>query len=212
MKKILSIAALGCMLFACRVGAGEGYFHGCLYFPSCSESDYGSVIEECAEENENYFFSPGFFGAETLPDDSLKLQMQNDGYWTTEADGIVIVIPEYVEVSEALDEYEEGEYMEMTIPDWETIEDLPPSKRYRASYYFNNTCYGDTTSFSSGTGVLRLFALYRPDSDKTLIKGEIDLVFEDTRPVEEDEIAPNLMLRGNFEFEYARGLPAQNFP
>ena len=212
MKKLVIISVLCCILAACRVGSGEGYFHGCLYFPSCSESDYGTVIEECSEENENYFFSPGFFGAETLPDDSLELQMQNDGYWSTEADGLVIVIPDYVEVSKALDDYVQGDYMQITIPDREAFEDLLPSQRYKASYYFNDTCYRDTTSFSGGTGQLRLYDLYRPDSDKTLIKGEFDLVFEDTRPMEEDEVAPKLVLQGNFEFEYARGLPAQHFP
>jgi hypothetical protein len=212
-------AALVILVFtvaSCDVGKGKGRFHGCLYFPQC-DSDYKDIVDSCVapsdgvEGNENYSFSPSFFGAQSLQNGSLLVTMQTDGYFMGESDGLVLIIPDYEQVSKDL-EAEEAGYVEKTVPPDADLETLPQSERYQASYYLYDTCAGETASFSAGTGTLRLYALYRPDSESEKIKGEFTLYFEDPRPLEEGETSPHLFLSGDFEFDYKRGVPAQHFP
>jgi len=204
------------LVASCGVGKGKGRFHGCLYYPQC-DSDYDTVVDSCTppsdgvEGTENYSFSPSFFGAQTLENGSLFVYMQKDGDFTGESDGLMLIIPDYEQVSKDL-EADGAEYVEKTVPADADLETLPQSERYQASYYLYLTCGGDTASFSGGTGTLRIYSLYRPDSENETIKGEFTLYFEDPRPVEEGDTSPHLHLSGDFEFDYQRGVPAQHFP
>ncbi len=215
MKRI-ALAVTVLLAASCAVGKGKGEFHGCLYFPECG-GDYAAVVDSCiapsdgVEGNENYSFSPTFFGAQTLENGSLRINMQKDGYFTGESDGLLLVIPDYEQVSKDLEE-SGAEYVEKTVPPDADLETLPESERYQAAYYLYSTCAGETGSFSSGTGTLRIYSLYRPDSENEQIKGEFTLYFEDPRPLEEGETSPHLFLSGDFEFDYERGVPAQHFP
>lgn len=211
-----ALVLLVLLVASCAVGKGKGRFHGCLYFPQCDD-DYDTVVDSCiapsegVEGNENYSFSPSFFGAQALENGSLIIHMQKDGYFTGESDGLMLIIPDYEQVSKDLEESGD-EYVEKTVPPDADLETLPQSERYQAGYYLYSSCAGETASFSSGTGTLRLYSLYRPDSESETIKGEFTLYFEDPRPLEEGDTAPHLYLFGDFEFDYERGVPAQHFP
>lgn len=209
MRMLVAVILVCILSVSCRVGKGEGYLHGCLYYPACDEDDFGRPVEGCTEDNENYFLDPGFFAAQKLDNGSLLITIQKDGYWIGESDGLNLLIPEYKKVSEELDE---AEFVDKIVPPRSEHGDLPQSERYEASYYFLESCSGNYASFTGGTGTLRLYSLYRPNSESEEINGEFDLYFEDTRPVEEGETAPHLVLTGYFKFEYERGVPAQHFP
>jgi hypothetical protein len=210
------LVILACLVAACGVGKGKGRFHGCLYYPQC-DNEYGEIVDTCVapsegvEGNENYTFSPSFFGAQSLENGSLLITIQEDGYFMGESDGLVIVVPDYVQVSKDLGEEEAG-YVDKTVPPDPDLESLPQSERYQASYFLYDTCGGETASFSGGTGTIRFYSLYRPDSENETIKAEFTLYFEDPRPPPEGETTPHLFLFGEFEFEYQRGVPAQHFP
>ena len=206
----MGVILAACLAFAaCTVGGGEGYFHGCLYFPECDSDLYGTPVSGCAAGGENYTLTPGFFAAEALDDDTLVIRIQSSGNYMSETEGIVFLIPDYQNVSMALDG---GGSVSAVIPPQATLETLPPSERYEASYFFNDTCSGSTASFTSGIGMLQLYELYRPGSSNETIRGDFDITFQDTRVYEVDETPPTLRLIGNFTFDYARGAPAQHFP
>ena len=206
MRTAVILAALA--FVSCSVGKGTGHFEGCLHYPACDE-DYDETEVACTAENPNYSLSPGFFGAQVLESGALLIQIQKDGYFMGESDGIALFIPDFKNVSRQIDQ--DGE-VAVTVPPREELESLPESKRYEASYYLNETCGGEYASFSGGTGTLRLTSLYRPESENEKIKGDFSLTFEDPRPVEAGEIKPHLQLVGDFSFTYERGVPAQHFP
>jgi hypothetical protein len=203
------ILAAALALAACTVGQGEGHFHGCLYFPECGCEKCDELVAGCTAGSENYTLDPGFFAAETLGGDMLLIRIQKSGNWMSESEGLIIMIPDYQEVSRKIDE---GGPQPLYIPPQDQLETFPQSQRYEASYYFNDTCGGSTASFAYGTGTLLLHELYRPDSESEWIDGEFDITFEDTRLYEPGETPPSLHLMGDFRFKYARGAPAQYFP
>jgi len=211
-KRIIRIAAAPAAIAAiaaCSVGKGTGDVSGCVYVPGCGISSKTPDFQGCGVSQENYHMGPDFFAADTLEDGSLEIRLQKGGYWTSESDGLTLIIPEYEELSRELDG---KEYVDAVVPPWDELESLPPSQRFRVSFFLNKSCGGTGAGFSSGTGALRLYSLYRPDSDHAQIKGAFDLYFEDTRPHEEGTSPAQSRLKGGFDFEYQRGLPAQHFP
>ncbi len=205
MREKMAIGMILLATFSCNIGEGEGYFHGCLFYPECDRNSYS----DCSEQGENYTFSPGFFAAQSLEEGTLLIRIQKSGTWATNTDGFVLMIPDYRQISKKIDE--EGAQT-FNLPHWQTLESLPQSMRMRAAYFLNETCPDATASFATTSGTLILKQLYRPDSENEWIEGELDITFEDTRPIEENEKPASLHLRGEFRFKYARGVPAQYFP
>jgi|GEM_PF-3547179 hypothetical protein len=197
-------------LYSCSVGNGTGYFHGCLYYPECNEEKYTVPPQECAAENENYFLNPEFFAAETTSNGEIILKIQKSSEYMIQTDGLLIIVPCYEDLSRSL---ESQEYIDMVVPAQTEIASLPECSRVRVAYYLNDTCSGGEVSFGSGTGTLRIEEMYGGSSSvRENIKAEFDFLFCDPRTPPQGQTPSCLVLRGNFNFKYARGVPAQYYP
>lgn len=212
--KIALIIIASAMVNQCNVGEGKGQVYGCIFSPGCgmgeSVEEFNQCNQSCSideKQNCNYSLEPTFFSAEPFEDGSLEVRIQHGGYWMNASDGLIIIIPDYKNLSKQI---EKSGSIEKTIHPWNEAHRLPPEERFSASFYLNESCKGDYTSFANGSGTLRLHSLWRPNSEISMISGEFDLVFQDMRVMNEGE-RPQLHVIGDFKFEYQRGLPAQHF-
>ena len=189
---------------ACSTGAGDGRVWGSLDLPGCGVED------------DNYDMDVDFFAADYF-DNTLQIRLQRGGKDQAFSDGLLIVVRDVVAVSEAL-----GQPLLIELePDVETYVAQGPDIGYpettwdspaRVTLYLNDTCPENHLAFTDGAGEITFTRIYLPDESKR-IAGSFHLQFIDPREWEEPgDVGSSAELRGEFEFNYTRGSPAQTFP
>jgi len=189
---------------ACSTGAGDGEVRGSVTLPDCGlvRSDWDMGVD---------FFAASYY------ENTLAIRVQNTGQDEAFTDGILIMVRDVKEVSRRL-----GEAFPVTVePAIDTfVEEGPDAgtptttrgSLARATLYLNESCPGNRYGFTDGEGEMIFDSIYVPDEQKR-VAGSFRLRFVDPRSWESpDDIGPHAELVGDFDFNYARGSPAQTFP
>ncbi len=208
--KTILLPLLWLGLLSCSTGAGDGRIWGKLFLPQCSI------------DSDEFDMKIDFFAASDF-NQTLTIRLQRSGKDQTFTDGVLLVLRNVHDIAEALetnDEFISEITLEPTLQEF--IDQGPEVGVPRTSrtspaavtLYLNDTCPDNTLAFTDGTGTLTLESIYLPDEQKR-IKGSFDLTFVDPRYWESSHpgsYGPTAELKGEFDFNYTRGSPAQTFP
>ncbi|MDD5308415.1 MAG: hypothetical protein PHU25_13925 [Deltaproteobacteria bacterium] len=204
MRTSILIIPVVVALAACSTGAGDGEVRGSVSLPDCglARTDWNMGVD---------FFAASYY------ENTLAIRLQNTGQDQAFSDGLLIMVRDVEFVSKRL-----GEKLTITVePDIDTFVDAGPDAGIpvtthgspaRATLYLNDSCPGNHYGFTDGEGELTLDSIYVPDEEKR-VAGSFKLRFVDPRSWKSsDDIGPHAELEGDFDFNYARGSPAQTFP
>jgi hypothetical protein len=197
-------AVLVALAAACSTGAGDGDVHGSVSLEGCGlvRGDWDMGVD---------FFAASYY------ENTLAIRLQNTGQEQAFSDGILIMVRDVDAVSKRL-----GETLAITVePGIDAFVDAGPDAGVpattqgspaRATLYMNDSCPGNHYGFADGEGELVFDSIYVPDEEKR-VAGSFKLRFVDPRSWKSpDDIGPHAELVGDFDFNYARGSPAQTFP
>ncbi len=182
-----AVAMLG-LAAACDVGMGEGWVRGSV------------VVEDCSLRDTSYAMKPNFFAAEAVGP-HLQIRLQRNSDFVQYGDGLSILVRDVGNVKAS----------QLNAPVPLSVDDDAPVKMV---FYLNDSCTrsgrGDPVTMVGIGGNITFSRLYADDVDSAEdeIEGSFSVLMEDAAAAEERTAA----LEGYFNFEYARGRPAQLFP
>jgi hypothetical protein len=198
------VPLLATLVAACSTGAGDGEVRGSVSLPDCGlvRADWNMGVD---------FFAASYY------DNTLAVRLQKTGQDQAFSDGIIIMVRDVDAVSKRL-----GEKLAITVePSIDEFSEQGPDAGIpvttkgspaRATLYLNDSCPGNRYGFTDGEGELVFDSIYVPDREKR-VAGSFKLRFVDPRFWKSpDDIGPHAELAGDFDFNFARGSPAQTFP
>jgi len=190
----------------CTVGEGRGFIQ--------SDRLY---IEDCW--NGPFDLNPDFFAANPFRRETLQIRVQRGDNIEEQSDGMIVLVNDLAELrSTSLGQpIPVGLPVGVTPPGMPVIVNPDPPK-VSLSIYLHNSCHEQNAAIYSISGAIVFDSLFNGDPNDSdtrdrLTRATFTAQFGDPRQVSADNPPEGLVsqVRGEFEFYFQRGQPAQPF-
>ncbi len=202
---------VGVMLFGCSMGCTVGEGHGSV------KSDR-LYIRDCW--NGAFDLRPDFFATNPFSDQTQVIRIQRGDNLQEVSDGLMILVNDTQAVRGQLDTaLDVGLPVGVSPPGVPVVYD-PDPPLVNISLYLHDSCHTQNATLQSIDGSITFSALFsgdvnEQDGSERLTKGSFTARFADPRdltPGQDQDETLISTVRGDFNFYFQRGQPAQPFP
>lgn len=194
------------MAAGCTVGEGEGYV--------LSDRLY---IEDCW--NGPFDLNPDFFAAIPYQEEFLMMRVQRGDNVVEQSDGVTVLVTDLQDLRQRMNQpITVGLPRGVTPPGVPLQANADPPK-VSLSIFLHNSCHAQNATIYAMSGTITFASLFSGNVNEAsagarLTSASFDAYFADPRSLGSDPAANEAVtshVRGQFEFYFQRGQPAQPF-